>query len=62
MITHSLGLTPLCEDTNAFLVIRVKISVSNVETFPWSLFVIPGDMTFDGIIRGISTGKFHPIK
>ena len=37
-------------------IIRVKITISDKIILPYALFTVPGDLTFENIIHGISTG------
>ena len=38
------------------MIIRVQIRLSGQEVIPWSLFMVPGDATFDIIIKKIASG------
>ena len=37
-------------------IIRVKITISDKIILPYALFTVPGDLTFENINHGISTG------
>ena len=41
------------------MITRVQIRSEQQLIAPWSLFIVPGDITFDKIIQNIASGMFR---